>query len=95
MKHHRRLAVAGAVAATMLPGTLLLAMPAVAVPDPGGSEASRSSASEVQLRRSTPNSHAPKAQIEYARKLGASDADLDDATVETCSALIDRLRASA
>lgn len=34
------------------------------------------------------------AQIEYARKLGATDADLDGATIETCSALIERLRAA-
>jgi hypothetical protein len=64
MKHSRRLAVAGAVAATMLPGTLVLAMPAVAVPDPGASEASGSSASQVQLRRSALNESSPKAQIE-------------------------------
>jgi hypothetical protein len=63
MKNSRRLAVAGAIAATMLPGTLVLAMPAVAVPDPGG-EASGSSAAQVQLRRSAPNESAPKAQIE-------------------------------
>ena len=64
MKHSRRLAIAGAVAATMLPGSLILAMPAVAVPDPGGSEASGSSTSQVQLRRSASNESAPKAQIE-------------------------------
>ncbi|HSK57004.1 MAG TPA: hypothetical protein VK908_17285 [Jiangellales bacterium] len=64
MKHSRRLAVAGAVAATMLSGTLVLAMPAVAVPDSGGSEASGSSTSQVQLRRSAPNESGLKAQIE-------------------------------
>lgn len=40
-------------------------------------------------RRAKP---ASQAQIEYARKLGATDADLDGATIDTCSALIERLR---
>jgi hypothetical protein len=64
MKHSRRLAIVGPIAATMLSGTLALAMPAVAAPDSGGSEASGSSASQVQLRRSAPNDSVPKAQLE-------------------------------
>jgi hypothetical protein len=47
------------------------------------------SAKRRTQRRAKP---ASKAQIEYARKLGASDADLDGATIDTCSALIERLR---
>jgi hypothetical protein len=40
-------------------------------------------------RRAKP---ASQAQIDYARKLGATDADLEEATIDTCSALIERLR---
>jgi hypothetical protein len=40
-------------------------------------------------RRAKP---ASRAQIEYARKLGASETELADATIDTCSSLIERLR---